>query len=223
MTIEPVTLLMLGLLGGFVAIDGTSFGQFMISRPLVAGTLGGAIIGDPVQGALIGGILEAFHLSVLPVGAAKYPEGGPAAVAGGAVYASSDFAASTLLLTVVIVLALEWGGGESVRLLRRVNLRIVYPRDGRRLSGRSLERRHLAAIGIDFLRGMILVSVGVLGLTALLPALAAAWGLGEQIPQILLSAVVAGLLASTYRSFGGRRWMAAAGVAAGLLFVLLVR
>ena len=223
MTIEPVTLLMLALFGGLVAIDGTSFGQFMISSPLVSATLGGAIVGDPFHGALIGGILEAFHLSVLPVGAAKYPEGGPASVAGGAVFATSDFAASTLLLTLVLVLGLEWIGGGSVRLLRRLNVHIVHQPGGGDLSARSLERRQLGAIGIDFLRGMVLVVAGILALATLLPSLASSWGLGEQIPQILLSAVVAGLLASTYRSFGDRRWMAAAGAAAGLFFVLLAR
>lgn len=220
---EPLTVLMLGLFGGAAAIDGTSFGQFMISRPLVAATLAGAIVGDPIHGAVIGGILEAFHLSVLPVGAAKYPEGGPAAVAGGAAYATSDLAASTLLLTVAIVLGLEWIGGESVRLLRQFNVRLVHEHGGKALTQTSLQYRHLSAIGIDFVRGMVLVLAGTAALVGVLSSLMPYWGLGEQIPQILLSAIVAGLLASTYRSFGDRRWMATAGVAAGAVFVLLVR
>jgi PTS system mannose-specific IIC component len=223
MSLSAGELLMLVLFGGVVAIDGTSFGQFMISRPLVAATLAGALVGNPIHGALIGGILEAFHLSVLPVGAAKYPEGGPAAVVGGAIYATSDLAASTLLLTLVIVLGLEWLGGESVRILRQANVRLIRAGNPVDMTPESLERRHFAAIGIDFARGMVLVLAGILGLSALLDALRPLWGLGEQVPQILLSAVVAGLLASTFRSLGGRRWMAAAGVGAGLLFVLLGR
>lgn len=223
MSLSPGELMILVLFGGIVAIDGTSFGQFMISRPLVAATLAGALVGNPIHGALIGGILEAFHLSVLPVGAAKYPEGGPAAVVGGAIYATSDFAASTLLLTIVMVLGLEWLGGESVRILRQTNVRLMHASNFARLTPASLERRHFAAIGLDFLRGTVLVLAGILGATALLGAVQPLWGLGEQVPQILLSAVVASLLASTFRSLGGRRWMAAAGVGAGLLFVLLAR
>ena len=219
----PAELLLLILFGGLVAIDGTSFGQFMISRPLVAATLAGAIVGNPAHGALIGGILEAFHLSVLPVGAAKYPESGPAAVAGGAIYASSDIAASTLLLTVVLVLGLEWVGGETVRLLRQTNVRLIHAGDPAGLTPTSLERRHFAAILIDFARGMGLVLFGLLALATLLGALQPRWGIGEQIPQLVLSAVVAGLVASSFRSLGSRHWMAAAGVGAGLLFVLLGR
>lgn len=219
----PGELLLLTLFGGFVAIDGTSFGQFMISRPLVAATLAGAIVGNPVHGALIGGILEAFHLSVLPVGAAKYPEAGPAAVAGGAIYATSDLAASTLLLSVALVLGLEWAGGESVRLLRQTNVRIVHAGHGEDLTPATLERRHFAAILLDFVRGMVLVLAGLFILVLLLDSLKPHWGLGEQIPEVVLSAVVAGLIASTFRSLGGRRWMAAAGIGAGIIIVLFGR
>lgn len=221
--LSPGELLTLVLFGGIVAIDGTSFGQFMISRPLVAATLAGAIVGNPIHGALIGGILEAFHLSVLPVGAAKYPEGGPAAVVGGAVYATSDLAASTLLLTLVIVLGLEWLGGESVRLLRQANVRLIRAGEASAVTPAFLERRHFAAIGIDFTRGLALVFVGILVMSMSVGALQPLWTLGEELPTILMSAMVTALLASTFRSLGGRRWMAAAGVGAGLLIILLAR
>ena len=67
----------LTLLGGLLALDGTSFGQFMFSRPLVAGVLTGWIMGDPVTGLLIGGLLEVYFISIFPVGGAEFPEGGP--------------------------------------------------------------------------------------------------------------------------------------------------
>ena len=63
--------------GGLVAVDGTSCGQFMISRPFAAATVAGLLAGDALMGATAGVVLEAFHLAVLPVGAARYPEGGP--------------------------------------------------------------------------------------------------------------------------------------------------
>jgi len=63
-----VELLPLTLLGGLLALDGTSLGQFMISRPLVAGVLTGWMVGDPLLGLLIGGILEIYFISIFPVG-----------------------------------------------------------------------------------------------------------------------------------------------------------
>lgn len=217
------TFLLLLLLGGTVAIDGTSFGQFMLSRPFVAAALAGAIVGRPAEGALIGLVLEAFHLHVLPVGAAKYPEGGPPAVAGGAVFAAVSPQPSGLLLTVIAVLALEWIGGESVRYLRQANQRFVPGTSGAPVDPDRLERRHLAAIGIDFARGMLLVAAGILLLTILLRSLTPLWGLGEGIPQAVIGAVVAGLLASSLRIVGSKGWLTAAGAAAGLAFLLFAR
>ena len=69
-------LALLTFLGGLLALDGTSFGQFMVSRPLVAGTLTGWAVGDPVLGLLMGGILEFYFISVFPVGGGHFPEGG---------------------------------------------------------------------------------------------------------------------------------------------------
>lgn len=219
MLFEPATFLMLILLGGLIAVDGASFGQFMISRPLVSATLAGLIVGDPVHGAVIGLVLEAFHLGVLPVGAAKYPEGGPAAVAGGAVYATSDHAPSTLLLVVILVLLLEWVGGESVRYLRQVNVRLVA--SDRLGTARKLESRHLTAIALDVFRGMLLVGIGSILVATLAPVFGRFWGLGDRFPQIFLTAAVVGMLVSAVRLVGPRPWLAAAGAATGALLFLL--
>jgi mannose/fructose/N-acetylgalactosamine-specific phosphotransferase system component IIC len=218
MLLEPGTFLMLIVLGGIVAVDGTSFGQFMISRPLVAASLAGWIVGDPMHGALVGLVLEAFHIGVLPVGAAKYPEGGPAAVAGGAVYATSSLAPSALLLTVLLALLLEWIGGETVRQMRLVNIRLVATE--RIGTPAKLERRHLSAIALDLLRGMVLVALGTILLGTLIPLLGRYWGLGESIPQIVVSAAVVGMLVSAVRLVGLRPWAAAAGAAAGAFLIL---
>jgi mannose PTS system EIIC component len=220
--LEPFVVLLLIALGGVVAIDGTSFGQFMISRPLVAATLGGWIVGAPAEGALIGLILEAFHLAVLPVGAARYPEGGPAAVVGGALFGASTHNASILLLAVVFVLVLEWLGGQSVRYMRQANIRLVHPHPIFAMDDRELERRHLAAIAVDFGRGMLLVAAGLLTIGLLLALLAPFWGLGERVPEVLLIAAVAGLLAGSARVVGTRQWVIAAGAATGAVLLLAV-
>ena len=51
-------LALVALLGGVLALDGTSVGQFMLSRPVVAGALTGWMLGDPALGLLIGTLLE---------------------------------------------------------------------------------------------------------------------------------------------------------------------
>ena len=55
-------LLPLVLLGGVLALDATSVGQFMFSRPLVAGALAGWVVGDAALGLSVGVVLELYLL-----------------------------------------------------------------------------------------------------------------------------------------------------------------
>ncbi|HEV2131209.1 MAG TPA: PTS sugar transporter subunit IIC [Longimicrobiaceae bacterium] len=223
MSLDPLTIVLLILFGGWVALDGTSAGQVMLSRPLVAATLAGWIVGAPAEGATLGLLLEALHLMVLPVGAARYPEGGPAAVAGAAAFAAGVPSFAALLTTVVFVLLWEQVGGESVKQLRQLNMALVTTAEGASLSPAQLERRHLAALGIDFLRGAALVIVGMLLLSSLLSVLAPLLALGERLPRLLLSAAVAAALGASVRLFDGvhRARLVLAGAACGLFFLLL--
>ena len=68
------------LLGGLLALDGTSVGQFMVSRPLVAGALVGWLLGDPATGVAVGAILELYLLVSFPTGGSRFPEGATATV-----------------------------------------------------------------------------------------------------------------------------------------------
>jgi mannose/fructose/N-acetylgalactosamine-specific phosphotransferase system component IIC len=208
----------------------------MVSRPFVAAALGGLVVGRPAQGIVAGLVLEALHLAVLPVGAAKYPEGGPPALAAGAVYAASippgvlgsvhpdlfppPTAAATLLAAVLVALALEMVGGRSVEAMRHWNVRFAgAPAEG--LAPGQLARRHLAAVAIDFVRGAVLTVAAVLILAWLLP-LAGSPGFPEvAVTAILRLAVVAGL-ASALRLFGRGHWpLFVAGAAAGVLVAWL--
>src|SRR6187549_2171976 len=114
-------LLVLSLLGGLLALDGTSVGQFMFSRPMVAGTLAGGLIGAPMEGFLVGALLEIYLLVSFPVGGSRFPEGGPAAV----VAAAATDAPGGLALGVGM--GLLWGqvGGLSVTALRMANARLA--------------------------------------------------------------------------------------------------
>ena len=217
---EPATLVLLVLLGGWVAIDSTSVGQFMISRPFVAATLAGWLVGDPLSGAMVGAVLEAFHLGVLPFGAARYPEPGPSAVVAGAAYGMAPHLSSILLTVIVFALAWEWLGGESVRFMRQWNVRLVGPLQQQGRVG-ELEWRHWTAVGLDVVRGMVLVAGGGLVLLALLAIAERGWEWGEALPRVVVGAALAGLLASSARFFSGRVPWYLAGVVAGLALAAL--
>ncbi|MDQ4080316.1 MAG: PTS sugar transporter subunit IIC, partial [Gemmatimonadota bacterium] len=83
----PQDILTIALLGAIVGLDVVSFPQAMISRPIVAATLTGLVLGEPGGGLLVGATLELIALETMPVGASRYPEWGSASVVGGALYA----------------------------------------------------------------------------------------------------------------------------------------
>lgn len=216
---EPGAFLLLLLLGGVVAVDGTSLGQFMVSRPVVAATLAGWIVGAPAEGALVGLVLEAFQLTVLPVGAARYAEGGPAAVAAAAVYVGGEHGFPTLLVVMILALVWEWVGGLTVLWIRQLNVRLSPPPQAVALGPGRLERRHLAAVGADFLRGAALVGVGVALLGWIVED---AWFLLPHggVARLAVGAALAAALGAALRLFGAARLpLFLAGAAGGLLLL----
>lgn len=222
MGVEPLAapaVIAILLLGGWVAVDGTGFGQFMVSRPFVAATLAGWIAGDPRSGAEVGLLLEAFHLSVLPVGAARFPESGPPAVAAGAAYAASEASPAVLVTALVFALAWEWVAGATVRSMRLANVHILGVHSS--AAADSMQTRHLLAVGVDFLRGVVLAGVGLGVLVALIPLTREGWLLEVAGTQTVTGVLLVGLLATSARIFGTRvRLFAAGAVAAGLVVLL---
>lgn len=211
----------LALLGGAAALDGTSWGQFMLSRPLVAATLGGLLMGAPAEGAMLGAVLEALHLGVLPVGASRYPEGGPPAVAAGALFALSGGTGTMLVLSLLFALVWEAFCGWTVQRLRHFNVRFSVPEGSAAADPARLARGHLAAMGVDFARGAALTVAGaalLLGAAAVVPPDA----LPDRLARLLAGAVAAAALGAALRSFGGQRagWFAG-GAACALLFWVL--
>lgn len=224
MILSPGQTAAAALLGGLLALDGTSVGQLMVSRPFVAAALGGAVVGRPAAGMAIGVVLEALHLAVLPVGASRYPEGGPAAVAAGSVYAAAQAtpaaASATLLVAVLCALALEWVGGRTVVALRQLNVRFAgAPPDG--IAPGELARRHAAPIALDFVRGALLTLLGVIGLGVLLSAADFTGFPAVTTGTVVRLAVVAGV-ASALRLFGRANYpLFLAGGAVGALVAWL--
>lgn len=194
--------LLLGLLGGMLALDGTSVGQFMVSRPLVAGALTGWLVGDPFTGVAIGALLEAYLLVSFPSGGARYPEGATATVVA---VASASGADPLGALPLGVAVGLVWGqvGGFTVSGLRRLNGWLVpdaeAPRPGR------VAAFHLAAIALDGLRGALLTMAGVLLGRWAVQLVSQAWPLQPADTRGLLlvgAAVSAGVL---LRALGGYR------------------
>ena len=215
---SAIDLVWLTLLGGWVATDSTSFGQFMVSRPLVAATFGGWVVGAPIAGAAIWIVLEAFQLNVLPVGAARYPEAGPAAVIAGAAYPLADGAPGAMLMVVAFSLVWEWVAGQTVHQLRHFNVRLAASGVVDDLG--ALERRHLGATAVDFLRGMVLVLTGFLLLYGALVMLVPYWALDESFADLLTGGILVGLLASSFRLLGSRVPWFVVGLAGGVAFLL---
>jgi len=195
-------LLPLTLLGGLLALDGTAFGQFMISRPLVAGVLTGWVVGDPAQGLLIGGILEVYFISIFPVGGAEFPEGGPptlvAVAAGVAVSGPAGVAFGTFLGFLLSRL-----GAYSIRFLRRVNGRLAPDPSRREVTASRVVWAHITGVALSFVRGCLLSLVGLVIGFGLADIPAASWPL-EMPGTIILLAIGATIPAGAFvGSLGG--------------------
>ncbi|MFW5946948.1 MAG: PTS sugar transporter subunit IIC [Gemmatimonadota bacterium] len=214
------------LWGGFVGLDATSFPQAMISRPLVSASVTGALLGRPLDGLVIGFILEAFTLLVLPIGAVRYPESGTAGVAATAAVVAvgpPGLDPGTVALAVTFALGWEWVGGETVVWLRRQNGRMLVRVEGR--SAGDLERRHLGAMGLDFLRGLMVTVVGGVLAAGLLALAAPAWGPDPGTTWAVLAVVTAAMTGTAVPLHGGiraRHRVLAAGLVVGVALGLLV-
>src|ERR671926_520911 len=124
MELAPHTVVLILLWGSLVALDLVSLPQAMISRPLVAGAIAGWIAGDVQAGLRVGALFELFALDVLPVGAVRYPDYGPATVAATALAAGAPWELG-LGLSVGLGLLVAVAGGWSLQTVRRWNARAI--------------------------------------------------------------------------------------------------
>lgn len=186
--------LLLVACGAICGVDAVSWPQLMVSRPLVAGTLGGGLLGDPAAGFLAGAALELLALAHPPFGAARYPDTGPAGVMAGAGYAAAGGSGIGPLVVVLVAgWAVGWMGARSVHLLRRINARLLQPADVLAAEPVRLERRHRLGIGLDVARsalltaGFLLPVVAASRLAAGFPADAATRGATAALVVIALA------------------------------------
>lgn len=219
----PLTIVALLTWGVIVGVDLVSAPQAMLARPLVAGTVAGWILGDVEAGLRIGVVLEFFALDALPIGAARYPDFGPATVAAVALTAGAPWELS-LGVSVTLGLALAVLGGWSMQWLRHANARALQRRAAALSAGEQSAIRLLQYGGLarDALRSAALTALG-LGVAALARAnLRPDRGTAVALTLAALGAAFASVAGGAVRSVGrgrGLRWLAA-GVAVG--FILMV-
>lgn len=225
-------LLVMALLAGVVGLDVVSFPQAMLSRPIVAATLGGAFMGDTVAGLVCGAALECLALESLPVGASRYPEWGSASVMAGAVATrgATDGALPTPAAFAVAVLVGVAGaslGGWSVVKQRQRIAAVARPRLARLAEGDrdTVVAIQLAGMTIDLARGTLL------GVALLPPAwwlagwVGARWTLPEPLSRALVVTAVAAVAAAAvwkdFHAISGTRRLFLLSLALGTALVFL--
>jgi PTS system mannose-specific IIC component len=159
---SPHVVIPLLIWGSLVALDLVSLPQAMISRPLVAGTVAGWIAGDVEAGLRTGVLFELFALDVLPAGAARYPDYGPATVAAAALASGAPWELE-LGVSAALGLVLALLGGWSLLVVRRWNARAIQHRAAALAAGESSAIRRLQYGGIirDAVRGFVLTLLGL--------------------------------------------------------------
>lgn len=226
---SPIDVLVLALLGGVLGLDTVSFPQAMLSRPIVAATLAGAVLGAAPLGLLLGATLELFAVETLPFGASRYPEWGSSSVVGAALYVNTSAVPPGALVTSVLAtLVVAWIGGWTMVQLRKLNAHWARQRHEAvaRGSRRVVVGLQLAGLTADLLRGMMLTAVALLALHPLQKSVIASWtGRPELSRAVVAAAAAAVTLGAAYKLFHavpGFAWQFALGIAAGLgLLVIL--
>lgn len=219
------TLTLLFIWGIVTGVDLVSVPQAMLSRPLVAATVAGAILGDIESGLRVGVVLELFALDVLPVGAVRYPDYGPASVGAAAVVAGAPWEL-TLGVGVGVGLLVATVGGWSLLLLRRVNAHAVQRHTAALQAGDSatIRRLHYAAIARDALRSLVLtaLAIGAAGI-----AVRSARPSRETAVALTIAAVGAGAASALGGALRGagvgsrRRWLMVGGAVGTFIGVLV--
>lgn len=219
----PEHIYLIALLGAIMGLDVVSFPQAMISRPIVAATIAGVLLGDAAGGLLVGATLELIALETLPVGASRYPEWGSASVVGGALFAlRPEPTAGTLTMAVLGALATAWVGGWTMYVIRRFNGAIArrwIPTLGLG-SGRAVIAIQTAGIAADFARGGLLTLIAMTALDPLANAMVGLWSLDARLSRAVVvaaaAAVAAGAVWKLFHNTPAARWYFLGGLAMGL-------
>lgn len=221
-------LMALVLLGAVFGLDVVSFPQGMLSRPLVAATVAGAVVGDSTAGLLVGAALELIALETLPVGASRYPEWGSASVVGGALIAANGEArGGALAVAMFAALTTAWVGGWTMVQLRTLNARWARAAHPwiERGAQRAVVGLQMAGLVGDFVRGACLTLLSLMAFQPLARATLGVWGADARISRAVIVAVAASVAGAAvwklFRVTAGARWYLLGGLALGLAAMAL--
>ena len=222
---SPQVVIPLLLWGSLVALDLVSVPQAMISRPLVAGTVAGWLAGDVEAGLRVGVLFELFALDVMPVGAVRYPDYGPATVAATALASGAPWELE-LGVSAALGLVLALLGGWSLLVVRRWNARSIQRRAAALAAGESSAIRWLQYGGIlrDACRGFILTLLGLVLASSITESLRLDRPTAVALTLVAIGSALAAAAGGAFRSSGrGTRlkWLLA-GLVAGTLIAVLV-
>jgi mannose/fructose/N-acetylgalactosamine-specific phosphotransferase system component IIC len=216
--------LLLIVWGTAVALDLVSVPQVMIARPVVAGAVAGLLTGDVEAGLRVGVLFELFALDVLPIGAVRYPDYGPATVAATALASGAPWELG-LGISAALGLLLAALGGWSLMMVRRSNARAIQRHAAALAAGESRAIRRLQYGGLlrDAARGAALTVLG----------LVLAWSIAQFVhldrrtavglTLVAIGSALTAIVSGAVRSAGrGTRlkWMVA-GLVVGILLVVL--
>lgn len=202
------------LLGAVCGLDVVGFPQAMISRPIVAATVAGALGGHPGDGLLIGAVLELIAMETLPFGASRYPEWGSASVVGGALFAQHGSHTGGLPLAVFGALATAMASSWSMVVLRKLNARLMTGA-GAEIEGGSaaaVMRVQIGGLVLDLLRGALVTLVLLVVLGPAFDAALDLWGASAVVSRSIvvgIAAAVAGGIIWNALPAGSRRVRAA--------------
>ena len=219
-------LLPIALLGGLLGLDVVSFPQAMISRPLVAATVAGALIGHSLSGLLVGAALELVALDTLPFGASRYPEWGSAAVVGGAIFATHPtHPAGAMEMAIIASLSTAWIGGWTMVKLRERNAYWAAERRAALDAGArgTVIELQLLCMSADYLRGALLAAMSYAVFAPLTTLAITTWGTDDRISRAVVVTVAASVAAGAawkiFHSVSGARWFFLGGLAVGLVIM----
>ncbi len=151
----------IAFVGGFIGLDRTAVGQFMISQPIVAGPIAGLLLGDAAAGLMIGVVLELIWVLDMPVGTFVPADATISAMSATAIAvlgsrggdAHPDLIGFGLLLTTAMVpITMKVDGA-----VRKYNSRLA---DGMtsaagEITNNALSRAHLGGLAGFFLKSFV--------------------------------------------------------------------
>lgn len=158
------------LLGALFALDDAVCISLLISEPVFAGALFGAVTGRFEAGVLCGALLQCVWLATLRVGGVRPPEGWLAAVAATSaapaglafdqgVWPASESLAPALLWGVVCASAGAWLRAGLARIIERRADGAVRRAAAGELA--AVETLHWGAAGLHLVRGAVAASLAV--------------------------------------------------------------